>query len=81
VRYLKAALIGLLGGVLVATAVLAVEVVHAQTSVAIQMANCLDNVCDGWAQVGGVEVPVAFALGFAAAFAWFLRRRRRAISV
>jgi hypothetical protein len=84
VRSLKAALVGLLGGVLLTTAVLTVEVVHAQRSVSSQMANCYTSVgsdrsttvCDAATEVGGLEVPVVFVLGFAAAFMWFLRRQR-----
>ena len=79
-HYLKAALVGLVGGFLLASAVLTVEIIHAQRVVASQMANCADSgvayVCDGAAQLGGVvELSVAFALGFAAVFAWHLRRR------
>jgi hypothetical protein len=79
IHYLKAALVGLVGGFLLAAAVLTVEIIH---SVASEMANCADSgqiayVCDGAAQLGGVlELSVAFALGFAGAFAWHLRRRR-----
>ena len=76
-RYLKAALAGLLGGLLLAFAAMSVEMIHAQRTVAAQMASCADYVCDGYAQVGGVwELLIAFALGFAAAFVWFLRRQR-----
>lgn len=83
-RYLKAALVGLLGGVLVTTAMLTVEVVRAQRSVSLQVANCYTSVasdrattvCDAATEVGGLEVPVAFVLGFAAAFTWSLRRQR-----
>jgi hypothetical protein len=77
VRYLKAALVGLVGGFLFAAAVVTVEIIHAQRVVASQMANCADYVCSGYAQLGGVtELSVAFALGFAAVFAWHLRRGR-----
>lgn len=79
-RYLKAALVGLVGGFLLAAAVIAVEIVHAERTVSSQMASCVDNVCDGYAQVGGVELPVAFTIGFAAAFAWFLRRQRHLVN-
>jgi len=82
VRYLKAALVGLVGGLLLAASVLTVEIIHAQRVVASQMANCADDgsrqiayVCGGAVQLGGVvELSVAFALGFAAVFAWYLRR-------
>lgn len=80
-RYLKPALAGLAGGLLLAAAVLTVEFIHAQRVVASQMANCVDQtagvyVCAGSAQVGGVEVPIAFSLGFAA-IVWFRRRQQR----
>jgi hypothetical protein len=75
-HYLKAALVGLVGGFLLAAAVLTVEIIHAHIVVASQTANCADYVCGGSARVGGVvELSVAFALGFAAVFAWHLRRR------
>jgi hypothetical protein len=85
VRYLKPALVGLAGGLLLAAAVLTVESIHAQRVVASQIANCVDmtaggSVCSGSAQVGGVEVPIAFALGFAAAIIWFWRRQQRRVA-
>jgi hypothetical protein len=84
-RYLKPALVGVLGGLLLAAAVLTVEFTHAQRVVASQIANCVDmtaggDVCSGSAQVGGVEVPIAFALGFAAAIIWFRRRQQRRVA-
>jgi hypothetical protein len=84
-RYLKPVLVGLVGGLLLAGAVLIVESIHAQRAVASQIANCVDmtaggGVCSGSAQVGGVEVPVAFALGFAAAIIWFRRRQQRRVA-
>ena len=83
-RYLKPALAGLAGGLLLAAAVLTVEFIHAQRVVASQMANCVDQtaglfVCAGSAQVGGVEVPIAFSLGFGAAIIWFRRREQRRV--
>ena len=77
-RYLKPVLVGLFGGLLLAAVVLIVEAIHAQRVVASQLANCADVteravVCSGIAQYGGVEVPIAFALGFAAAIIWFRR--------
>jgi len=86
-RYLKAALVGLVGGVLIMTAVFAVEAVRAKRSISLQMANCeadaLRNggggVCSGYAQLGGNELAVAFVLGFVAAFTWSLRESRRPI--
>jgi hypothetical protein len=84
-RYLKPALVGLVGGVLLAAAVLTVEFIHAQRVVASQIANCFDvnaggGVCSGAAQAGGVEVPIAFALGFAATITWFRRRQQRHVA-
>ena len=84
-RYLKLALVGLVGGLLLGTAVLTVEFIHAQSVVASQIANCVDmtagaGVCSGSTQVGGVEVPIAFALGFAAAIIWFRRRQQRRVA-
>jgi hypothetical protein len=79
-RYLKLALVGLIGGLLPGAAVLTVEFIHAQKVVASQTANCIDTTagggaCSGSAQVGGVEVPIAFALGSAGAIIWFRRRQ------
>jgi len=81
-RYLKPALIGVTGGLLLGGAVLTLDFIHAQRVVASQIANCVDmtaggTVCSGATQVGGVEVPTAFALGFAAAIVWFRRRQPR----
>jgi hypothetical protein len=80
---LKAVLAGLLGGVLLTAAVLAVEVAHAERSVSAQMADCYTtvfsdrtvSVCDSAMQVGGLELPVTFAVGFTAEFVWSVRRR------
>ena len=84
-RYLKPALVGLVGGFLLAGAVLTVESIHAQRIVASQIANCVDvtaggAACSGSAQFGGVEVPIAFALGFATAIIWFRRRQHRGVA-
>ena len=84
-RYLKPALVGLVGGLLLAAAVITVEFIHAQRVVASQITNCFDGtagggVCSGSAQVGGVEVPIAFALGFAATIIWFRRRQQRRLA-
>lgn len=79
-RYVKPALAGLVGGLLLTAAVLTVEFIHSQRVVASQIANCIDVgagggfVCSGVAQFGGAEVPIAFVLGFAAAILWFRRR-------
>lgn len=84
-RYLTLAVVGLAGGVLLTAGVLAVEFIHAQRVVFSQMANCGDMtagafVCAGSAQAGGVEAPIAFALGFAAAIIWFRRRQQRRVA-
>jgi hypothetical protein len=85
-RYLKPALVGLVGGLLLTVAVLTVEFIHSQIVVASQITNCIDVaagggfVCSGGAQFGGVEVPIAFALGFAAAIFWFRRRQDRRVA-
>lgn len=81
-RYLKPALVGLVGGFLLAAVVLTVEVIHAQRVVASQMTNCFDvtaggGVCAGYAQAGGIEIAITFAVGFAAAIIWFRRRQQR----
>lgn len=82
-RYLKPALVGLVGGLLVVAAVLTVEFIHAERLAASQIADCLDvtlggSVCSSAVQVGGVvEVLIAFALGFAAAIIWFRQRQQR----
>lgn len=81
-RYLKRALVGLAGGLLLATTVLIVEFIHSWRVAALQIANCVDvaaggYVCGGAAHFGGVEVPIAFALGFAAAMIWSRRRQQR----
>ena len=80
-RDLKPALVGLVVGLLLAAAISTVELIHAQRVVASQMTNCFDvsaggSVCSSSAQVGGVEVPIAFALGFAATIIWFRRRQQ-----
>jgi hypothetical protein len=87
-RYLKAALVGLVGGVLIMTAVFAVDAAWAKRSISVQMAACEaeavrngggGGVCTGAAQFGGNKMPVAFVLGFVAAFTWSMRARRRSI--
>jgi len=85
-RYLKLALVGLVGGLLLAVAVLTVEVIHAERVAASQTASCVastvgGSVCSSAVQAGGVvEVLIAFALGFAAAVIWFRRRQHRRIA-
>jgi hypothetical protein len=81
VHYLKAALVGLVGGVLLTAAILSVEVVYGDSVMAALMANCADVVCDGYAQVGDLKpLAVPFGIGFAAAFIWFRRRQRRLVA-
>jgi hypothetical protein len=82
VRYLKAALVGLVVAILLTASVLAVEMVYAEKSVSAQMADCLtsvlsdrtETVCHSTMEFGGVELALAFVVGFAAVFAWRLRR-------
>lgn len=77
-RYLKPAFVAFVAGVLLAAAVLSIEIAHAQSSIAQQMTNCADYVCDAYAQVGGLKLlGVSFMVGFATAFFWFQRRHRR----
>jgi hypothetical protein len=82
--YLKSALVALAGGVLLTVLVLAVDFVRAQRSMSAQMANCEaalnggGGICSGYAQMGGNELPIAFAIGFTVTFVWFLGRSRRA---
>jgi len=85
--YLKSALAGLVGGLLLAAAVLTVEVIHAERVAASQTKNCIDVAtgggfaCSSAVQAGGViELLIAFALGFAAAVIWFRRRQHRRIA-
>lgn len=80
-RYLRASLTGLIGGVLLAVAVTTGEFLLSALRVWAQVANCTAtaNVCFGYAQVGGVGIPIAFIVGFVAAFVWFLRRRRHRV--
>ena len=86
-RYLKLALVGLVGGLLLAAVVLTVEFIHAERVAASQIANCVDVtagggfVCSSAVQVGElIEVLIAFALGFAAAIIWFRRRHERHVT-
>src|SRR5579871_940561 len=75
-RFVKAAVVGLLAGVLSAAVVLGAEMIVAQRTVTAQMENCADNVCFGDAKMGGVELLFAFVVGSSAAFAWSVRRHR-----
>jgi hypothetical protein len=79
-RYLKATVVGLLAGVAVTIAIAAAEWLLAQRRLAASM-QCDDGMCDGVVQVGDVSyLGIAFLVGFAIAFAWFLRRRRSVIA-
>lgn len=80
-RYLQAALVGLFGGFLLTAGVIAVEVLLAAQKVSSEVANCTGDGgsggCASYAAVGGgIETLAAFVIGFIAASAWFLRRRR-----
>ena len=74
-RYLKASLAGLAGALLLAAAVAGIDGALAARRLA-ESVPCGDgdNVCGGAVQFGGWELLVAFVLGFAVAFVWFLRR-------
>ena len=84
--YLKAALVGLLGGVLMTAAVVAVEVFYVEGVIAAQMADCESHaaagggICFGYLQFREWMVPVAFVIGFTGAFLWFLRRQDRLVA-
>jgi hypothetical protein len=76
-RYLRATLVGLLVGFVVTVAMTAFELLLAQRKLAESM-QCADGVCDSYVQFGHVRyLGIAFVLGFAPAFTWFLRRPRR----
>jgi len=66
VRYLKAALVALVGGFLFAVAV---------TTMGGRRCELKSGSCHYAVQTGGRAV--LFALGFVAVFAWFVRGRRR----
>jgi hypothetical protein len=82
-RWVKAALIGLVSGVLLTAAVLAVQVIDAHRVTAAQIEDCEaalnggGGVCFGSAQVGGKGLAAASVVGFAFAFGWFLLRAPR----
>jgi uncharacterized membrane protein len=75
-RYLKATLAGLSAGCIFVIAITTIEFLLAARR--LQAATtCADFQCFGAVQVESVwELLVAFFVGFAIAFAWFLRRRR-----
>ena len=81
-RHVRAALVGLAVAVLMTAAVFTVEMLSANRAVAAQMADCQNalnaggGICSGSAQFGGMELPIVFALGFVAGYAWTFRPRR-----
>jgi hypothetical protein len=75
VRYLKAALVGLLGGCVVVIAVATIAFVRLAW-----LTTCVEFQCYGDVQIADRNLGIAFAVGFAAAFAWFLRRQRRLLA-
>jgi hypothetical protein len=82
-RYLKPALVGLVGGLLLAITVAAVEFLISSQRLAASMMECRDTastskvaVCDGAVQFGDVRYfGIAFLVGFAVAFISFRRRQ------
>jgi hypothetical protein len=88
VPYLKAALVGLFGGVLLTAAALAVQVVYVEKAMAAQMASCeaestattRSGICFGYVRFREWMVPVAFGIGFTGAFFWLLRRQQRLVA-
>jgi hypothetical protein len=87
-RYLKPALVGLVGGLLLAITVAAVEFLIASQRRAASMMKCRDGastsmvaVCDGAVQFGDVRyLGIAFVVGFAVAFILFRRRQDRRVA-
>jgi hypothetical protein len=82
-RYRKATVVGLGIGLLLAIAVATTDEIIVARLMSRPMV-CPDPACTRAAHVGSAEPTqclTAFALGFAAAFAWFLRRDSRAIDV
>lgn len=69
-RYLSSALAGLSGGLLSVIAVMTVKGLFA-----MKQADCSAHDC--YVAVRVPELLIAFGGGFAAAFGWLLRRRRR----
>jgi hypothetical protein len=68
---MKAALVGLLGGFVVVMAVTAIDFVRVESWTTCEFQ------CYWGVDVGNVlYIGSTFLIGFAAAFAWFLRRRR-----
>jgi hypothetical protein len=86
--YLKPPLVGLLGGLLLAITVGAVEFLIASQRLAASMMECRGAAstsmvagCDGAVQFGDVRyLGIAFLVGFAVAFISFRRRQRRRVA-
>jgi hypothetical protein len=82
-RYSRPALVGLLGGFLLAIAVFAVDFLISMLRLAAS-AQCVGEVaaaCDGAVQFGDVRyLGIAFLVGFAVAFISFRRRQRRRVA-
>jgi len=87
-RYLKPALVGLVGGLLLAITVAVVEFLIGSQRLAGSMMECRDAAstsmvaaCDGAEQFGDVRyLGIAFVVGFAVAFIWSRRRQQRRVS-
>jgi hypothetical protein len=86
-RYLKPALVGLLGGFLLAIIVAAVDFLIAWPRLAASMqcgdaaSTAMVAVCDGAVQFGDVRyLGIAFLAGFAVAFISFRRRQQRRVA-
>lgn len=78
-RYLKAALAGVIGGVLLAIGVTIMDGVVTAMRLRAAM-NCVDFVCFGAAQFGSArEVLTAFVIGFVAVFVAMVRHPRRPV--
>lgn len=75
-RYVKAALTGLIGGALLAVGVTVVDGLIAMIRLHFAM-KCVEFQCFDAVQFGSVgAVLTAFVIGFLAMFGWFLRGRR-----
>ena len=86
-HYLKAVLVGLVGGVLLTAAILVIEVVYVEQVMAARLADCgyesnasAGGVCFGYLQFREWMVPVAFVVGFTAVFFWALRRQPQLVA-
>ena len=82
-RYLKPALVGLLGGSLFSLMVMAVDFLISlqRLAASTQCASAVAAVCDGAVQFGDVRyLGIAFLVGFAVAFISFRRRQQRRVA-